>query len=172
MLSKAGGDDLPEYLVKCSKCGKTYVARVNREGLCNDCKAQNTAISKRVYYEKRKFNGGNLKSELPFRKCKECGKRFNASGSQTICRMCSRKMSIKKNNDHRNSTTSSLSLRLPKYIHEEMKQIASDKRISLTSLVLHSYDIYKRLLDLPPEEQDSLIAMLPSAVDRNDKKDD
>ena len=81
-------------------------------------------------------------------------------------------MSIKKNNDHRNSTTSSLSLRLPKYIHEEMKQIASDKRISLTSLVLHSYDIYKRLLDLPPEEQDSLIAMLPSAVDRNDKKDD
>lgn len=161
---------MPEYLVKCSKCGKTYVAKVNREGLCNECKAQNTAISKHIYYEKRKINGGKLISEPQIRRCKECGKRFYSTNSQTVCRMCARKKSIEKSNEYRKDTTYSLSMRIPKFVHEEMKQLASDNSLSLTSLVMRSYDIYKRFLTLPPEKQDEFLSMLPNDIDKKDEK--
>ena len=165
IVSKVGGEVLPEYLVKCSKCGKSYIAKVNREGLCNECKAQNTAISKHLYYEKRKASGGSLKQGAQI-------KRFYAAEYQTMCSRCARKESIKKNNENRKDTTYSLSLRVPKYVHEEMKQLAADKGLSLTALVIHSYELYKRLLELSPEEQDRIIAKLPSAIDKSEKNDE
>lgn len=172
IVSKVGGEVLPEYLVKCSKCGKSYIAKVNREGLCNECKAQNTAISKHLYYEKRKASGGSLKQGAQIKRCKICGKRFYAAEYQTMCSRCARKESIKKNNENRKDTTYSLSLRVPKYVHEEMKQLAADKGLSLTALVIHSYELYKRLLELSPEEQDRIIAKLPSAIDKSEKNDE
>ena len=49
-----------------------------------------------------------------------------------------------------------------------MKQIAADKGLSLTSLVMRSYDIYKRLLTLPPEKQDEFLYMLANDIDKID----
>ena len=153
---------MAEYLVKCRNCGKLYSAQSNRIGLCNDCKALSTANSKHKYYEKRKAKGLPLKNEPFYTKCEVCGKGFYSDGGQKICSVCARQKNIADNNAFRSDNTDSLSLRVPKGMRDEMKQIASDNGLTLTSLVMRGYYFEKTFLDLPPEKQQQIRSILYS----------
>lgn len=160
MLTRVGGEVLPEYKVKCRECGKVYTANVNRNGLCTECKAIKTAESKHKYYNKRKANGGSLKKEPIFKICVDCGKEFDTTGTQTRCPECARKLIDNNKNKKRAEQTTTLSLRLPKHVHEELKTLASDNGLSLTSLILQSNEFYKTFLNLPLNAQNAIRLMI------------
>ena len=161
---------LAEHLVKCTRCGKTYVAHVNRGGLCNDCKALNTADTKHRSYEKRKARGYDYK-KVPFdNKCEVCGKWFYADSKLSLCSECARKKNNADNNACRAEKTDSLSLRVPKGMRDEMKQAACDNGMTLTSLVMHGYEFEKKFLQLPVEKQQQIWSILYS-IDKEDKNE-
>ena len=136
---------LAEHLVKCTRCGKTYVAHVNRGGLCNDCKALNTADTKHRSYEKRKARGYDYK-KVPFEnKCEVCGKWFYADSKLSLCSECARKKNIADNNACRAEKTE-LDNGMGKMtvLDSTLGETDIDNgmgKIKLTNCVLHDSDI-------------------------------
>ena len=63
-------------------------------------------------------------------------------------------------NKKRAEQTTTLSLRLPKHVHEELKALASDHGLSLTALIMQSSEFYKTFLILPPNVQESIRLMI------------
>lgn len=169
MLSRVGGEDLPEYKVKCRECGRNYTANVNRDGLCSECKAKKTAEANHKYYSKRKANGGKLTADQHIEYCMICDEKFIATGRQVICPRCSRRKSIENNNKKRSENTESLSLRLPNGIRDEMKDVASYNKLSLTSLMIQSYEFYRDFLSLPPDAQNQIDIIMEQANNFDDK---
>ena len=168
MITSSGGETVPEYKVKCRECGKEYTAKVNRDGYCNECKAKKNAEVLRRYYDKRKANGGSLKNDLHLEICKDCGLKFETTGSQKRCPYCAKKHNTKQNNEYRNKHTDSLSLRLPIGVRDEMKTVANCHGLSLTSLLIQSYDQYKRFLSLSDDEQAAIRSILEHAKSIDD----
>ena len=159
---------MPKYKVKCRECGKEYTANVNRNGYCDECKAKKTAEARHKYYNKRKANGGSLKYVVHLEICEDCGMKFETTGTQKRCPYCAQKYNTKQNNEYRNSHTDSLSLRLPIGVRDEMKTVANYHGLSLTSLLLQSYDQYKRFLGLSNDEQAAIRSILEHAKSIDD----
>ena len=147
---------MPGFEVTCTNCGKKYTAKVNRHGLCEDCRAIKISETKHRYYEKQKQKYFELKTPEDA-VCTKCGKHFLTQRSETICPDCkliiSREKAIKRSNKIRAYSSDPVSVRFEPGTLSQLKDTAEVNLISVNELLRRGCRMYTAYLNLNDEDR-------------------
>ena len=145
-----------DFEVTCKNCGKKYIAKVNRNGFCDDCRAVKLSETKHRYYEKRKQKYFEVKPPQEAL-CTMCGKTFMTQLNEHICPDCklitSREKAIKRSNEHRKYTSDPISVRFEAGTLSQLKDTAQINKISVQELLRRGCRMYTQYLCLTDKER-------------------
>ena len=154
---------MPDFKVTCIKCGKKYDAKVNRNGLCDDCRAIRISETKHKYYEKQKQRYFDIKPPHEVI-CTKCGKTFMTQLNENICPDCklviSREKAIKSSNKKRSYSSDPVSVRFEAGTLSQLKDTAEVNKLSVPELLRRGCQMYTEYLCLDDKDRSSIDEIL------------
>ena len=141
------------YEVTCKKCQRKYMSKTNRDGLCPNCRAENTADRQHNYYINRKEAQKALKPVSMI--CANCKNEFIPKRlGQDLCPSC-RKLKEKEarmqnSEKYRKERQDVIQIKVRKGERDQIKAYAEQIGLSMTALIKESLRLYMETYGSPP----------------------
>ncbi|MBQ9531625.1 MAG: hypothetical protein IJR70_06095 [Eubacterium sp.] len=133
--------------VICKDCGTGYTSKVNKNGLCEVCRARHIAETKRNYYiNKRKEHNKAVKDTLTY--CEKCGKLIapKSGTSGGLCETCQllkeQKYKTKNTIRYRKEHYDCIQFKVAKGERDKLRKYAEERGMNLAEFVRTSMEFY------------------------------